>query len=77
MLRARLADAKFFFDQDRKTTLADRVEQLETVVYHNKLGSQFERMERVEALAGAHRGDDRRRRRRREARGAGSRRPTS
>lgn len=52
VLRARLADAKFFFDQDRKTSLADRVEKLRTVVYHHQLGSQYDRMRRVEALAG-------------------------
>ncbi len=52
VLRARLADAKFFYDQDRKKKLEDRVEGLKTVVYHNKLGSQYQRMERVEALAG-------------------------
>ena len=52
VLRARLADAKFFFDQDRKKTLASRVEGLASVVYHNKLGSQLARVERVEALAG-------------------------
>ena len=52
VLRARLADARFFFDQDRKTRLEDRIEKLKTVVYHNKLGSQHDRMLRVEALAG-------------------------
>ena len=52
VLRARLADAKFFFDQDRKKTLEDRVEGLKTVVHHNQLGTQYERMLRVEALAG-------------------------
>ena len=52
VLRARLADAKFFYDQDRKKTLESRVEGLRTVVYHNKLGSQYERMRRVEAIAG-------------------------
>ena len=52
VLRARLADAKFFYDQDRKKKLEDRVEGLKTVVYHNQLGSQYERMRRVEALAG-------------------------
>ena len=52
VLRARLADARFFFDQDRKTPLADRIEKLKTVVYHNKLGSQHDRLLRVEALAG-------------------------
>ncbi|MEO8938318.1 MAG: glycine--tRNA ligase subunit beta [Burkholderiaceae bacterium] len=52
VLRARLADAKFFFDQDRKRSLESRIDALKTVVYHNKLGSQYERMLRVEALAG-------------------------
>ena len=52
VLRARLADARFFFDQDRRTSLAERVEKLKTVVYHNKLGTQYERMLRVEDLAG-------------------------
>jgi glycyl-tRNA synthetase beta chain len=53
VLRARLADAKFFYDQDRKTKLADRVERLASVVYHNKLGSQLERVQRIQKLAGA------------------------
>jgi glycyl-tRNA synthetase beta chain len=53
VLRARLADAKFFYDQDRKTRLADRVERLAAVVYHNKLGSQLERVQRIRKLAGA------------------------
>ena len=53
VVRPRLADAKFFFDQDRKKTLASRVEGLGRVVYHNKLGSQGERVARVEAMAGA------------------------
>ena len=52
VLRARLADAKFFYDQDRKRSLESRVESLKTVVYHNRLGSQYDRMLRVEALAG-------------------------
>ncbi len=52
VLRARLSDAKFFFDQDRKTTLADRVERLGQVVYHNKLGTQLERVNRIAKLAG-------------------------
>jgi len=51
VLRARLADAKFFFDQDRKQPLAARVPKLATVLYHNKLGSQLERVERVRAIA--------------------------
>ncbi|MCL4800173.1 MAG: glycine--tRNA ligase subunit beta [Burkholderiales bacterium] len=53
VLRARLADAKFFYDQDRRIRLADRVPALEAVVYHNKLGSQLARAERLERLAGA------------------------
>ena len=51
VVRPRLADAKFFFDQDRKKTLASRVEGLSKVVYHNKLGTQGERVERVRAIA--------------------------
>ena len=51
VVRPRLADAKFFFDQDRKKTLASRVEGLAKVVYHNKLGSQGERVERVRSIA--------------------------
>ena len=53
VVRPRLADAKFFFDQDRKKTLASRVEGLNKVVYHGKLGSQGERTERVRAIAHA------------------------
>ena len=53
VVRPRLADAKFFFDQDRKKTLASRVEGLGRVVYHNKLGTQGERVERVRAIARA------------------------
>lgn len=52
VVRARLADAKFFYDQDRRETLESRVEGLKHVVYHNKLGSQAERMLRVKAMAG-------------------------
>jgi glycyl-tRNA synthetase beta chain len=51
VVRPRLADAKFFFDQDRKKTLASRVEGLNKVVYHNKLGTQGERMARVRGIA--------------------------
>ena len=51
VVRPRLADAKFFFDQDRKKTLASRVEGLSRVVYHNKLGTQGERMQRVREIA--------------------------
>ena len=53
VVRPRLADAKFFFDQDRKKTLESRVEGLSKVVYHNKLGSQGDRMARVCAIARA------------------------
>ena len=52
VLCARLADAKFFYDQDRKTRLEARVPRLASVVYHNKLGSQLERVERIQLLAG-------------------------
>jgi glycyl-tRNA synthetase beta chain len=57
VLRARLADARFFYDQDRKAKLAARVPKLANVVYHNKLGSQLERVQRLQKLAGeiAHR----------------------
>jgi glycyl-tRNA synthetase beta chain len=53
VVRPRLADAKFFFDQDRKKPLASRVEALDKVVYHNKLGSQGARIRRLMKLAGA------------------------
>ncbi|MEO7392782.1 MAG: glycine--tRNA ligase subunit beta, partial [Ramlibacter sp.] len=61
VVRPRLADAKFFFDQDRKKTLASRTASLGKVVYHNKLGTQGERVERVRAIArviGAQLGSD-------------------
>jgi glycyl-tRNA synthetase beta chain len=61
VVRPRLADAKFFFDQDRKKTLASRVAGLAKVIYHNKLGTQGERIERVRAIAkviGAQMGSD-------------------
>ncbi|MBA4108454.1 MAG: glycine--tRNA ligase subunit beta [Leptothrix sp. (in: Bacteria)] len=51
VVRPRLADAKFFFDQDRKKTLESRVAGLSKVVYHGKLGTQGERVERVRAIA--------------------------
>ncbi|PAS98836.1 MAG: glycine--tRNA ligase subunit beta [Candidatus Dactylopiibacterium carminicum] len=53
VVRPRLADAKFFFDQDRKKSLESRLSGLAKVVYHNKLGTQGERVERVRAIAGA------------------------
>ena len=51
VVRPRLADAKFFFDQDRKKTLADRVPGLDKVVYHAQLGSQGARVKRVRLIA--------------------------
>jgi glycyl-tRNA synthetase beta chain len=51
VLRARLADAKFFYDQDRKTPLAARVDKLRGIVYHNKLGTQADRTERLRLAA--------------------------
>jgi glycyl-tRNA synthetase beta chain len=51
VVRPRLADAKFFFDQDRKQTLESRLPKLANVVYHGKLGSQFERVKRIESIA--------------------------
>jgi len=53
VVRPRLSDAKFFFDQDRKKSLAERVPGLAKVVYHGKLGTQGERVERVRAIARA------------------------
>jgi glycyl-tRNA synthetase beta chain len=53
VVRPRLADAKFFFDQDRKKSLESRVAGLGKVVYHNKLGTQGERVQRVCAIAKA------------------------
>ena len=53
VVRPRLADAKFFFDQDRKKSLRDRLPGLAKVVYHNKLGTQGERVARVQAIAGS------------------------
>jgi glycyl-tRNA synthetase beta chain len=51
VVRPRLADARFFFQQDQKRALATRVADLGKVVYHNQLGSQLERAQRVQALA--------------------------
>jgi glycyl-tRNA synthetase beta chain len=53
VVRPRLADAKFFFDQDRKRSLESRILGLAKVVYHNKLGTQGERTQRVGAIASA------------------------
>jgi glycyl-tRNA synthetase beta chain len=52
VLRARLSDARFFYDQDRKTRLETRVPRLASVVYHGKLGSLLERVERIQLLSG-------------------------
>jgi glycyl-tRNA synthetase beta chain len=51
VLRARLSDARFFFDEDQKHTLASRVESLKAVVYQAKLGTSYEKMERFRELA--------------------------
>ena len=53
VLQARLADAEFFFDQDRKKTLASRIKKLSGVVYHSKLGMLSDRVERVSKIAQA------------------------
>jgi glycyl-tRNA synthetase beta chain len=52
VVRPRLEDARFFFNQDRKVRLETRVPQLARVVYHNKLGSQLERVQRIKLVAG-------------------------
>src|SRR6267154_1064420 len=52
VVRPRLEDARFFFNQDRKTRLEARVPQLAKVVFHSKLGSQLERVQRIKLLAG-------------------------
>jgi glycyl-tRNA synthetase beta chain len=52
VVRPRLEDARFFYNQDRKVRLESRVPQLAKVVYHGKLGSQLERVERIQLLAG-------------------------
>ena len=51
VLRARLADARFFWDQDRKVSLADRVPALGDIVFHAKLGSLTEKVSRLQSLA--------------------------
>jgi glycyl-tRNA synthetase beta chain len=52
VLRARLSDAKFFWDEDRKHSLESRVEKLKGIVFHAKLGTQYERVQRIVELAG-------------------------
>jgi glycyl-tRNA synthetase beta chain len=51
VIRARLSDAKFFWDQDKKKKLEDRLPKLKEIVFHEKLGTQMERVERIAALA--------------------------
>ena len=51
VLSARLNDARFFWDEDRKVPLADRLERLKGVTFHAKLGTMYERVQRIEALA--------------------------
>lgn len=53
VLRARLSDAKFFYEQDQKQRLDSRLPRLANVVYHNKIGSQLERVERLQTIAAA------------------------
>jgi glycyl-tRNA synthetase beta chain len=52
VVRPRLEDARFFYDQDRKRRLEERVPELGNVIYHGKLGTQLERVERIQLLAG-------------------------
>ncbi len=52
VMRARLADAKFFYDEDRKVKISDRVEKLSGIVFHNRLGSVKQKTERMASLAG-------------------------
>ena len=52
VIRARLSDAKFFYETDLKTRLEDRLPKFEQIVFHEKLGTQAERIERIERLAG-------------------------
>src|SRR6266481_2961126 len=52
VIRARLADAKFFYETDLKTWLEDRLPKFKDIVFHEKLGTQAERIERIERLAG-------------------------
>ena len=52
VIRARLSDAKFFYETDLKTRLEDRLPKFEHIVFHEKLGTQAERIERIDALAG-------------------------
>ena len=51
VIAARLSDAKFFFEQDRRVSLEDRVPKLKDIIFHEKLGSQYDRIQRVRMLA--------------------------
>ena len=51
VIRARLSDAKFFYETDLKTRLEDRLPKFKNIVFHEKLGTQWERIERIERLA--------------------------
>jgi len=51
VIRARLADAKFFYETDLKTPLEDRLPKFKDIVFHEKIGTQAERIERIERLA--------------------------
>lgn len=51
VIRARLSDAKYFWDLDKKTKLVDRVEKLKNITFHAKLGSQYERVQSIKQLA--------------------------
>lgn len=53
VLSARLSDARFFWNEDRKTRLEDRLEKLKGVTFHAKLGAMYERVERLEMMAAA------------------------
>ena len=51
VVRARLEDASFYYREDQKVRLDDRVEQLKGVVFHSKIGTSYEKMERFSELA--------------------------
>jgi len=51
VVRARLSDAKFFWETDQRVKLEDRLEKLKSIVFHEKLGTQYERVERIAALS--------------------------
>ena len=70
VIRARLSDAKFFYETDLKTRLEDRLPKFKDIVFHEKLGTQAERIARIERLAGELAPIGRRRRGEGEARGA-------